>query len=75
MTDRLRTINDIGIGFKGAGNEHVRDIRVYPEGGIVQVWIEARGQESMAYMTADEAMSFAKAFERCAIQALKDGAL
>lgn len=75
MTDRIRTLNDIGIGFSGVGKERLRDLRVYEEGGLVQVWFEARGTETLLYMQPEEAMSFAKAFERCAIQALKNGAI
>jgi hypothetical protein len=79
---RTRCINDIGIGFKGTGDERMVDIRVYPEGGGVLVWPEIRQHgvcatdtlEAVQYLTAEEAMAFAKAFERCAIQALKDSA-
>lgn len=80
MTKRTRDINDRGIGFAGIDKELIRDIRVYDEGGRVQVWVEVmigkenETREAMQYMTAEEAMAFAKAFERCAIQALRDAA-
>lgn len=80
-TKRTRQINDRGIGYAGIDKELIRDIRVYDEGDRVQVWVEvmARGSsgettEAMQYLTAQEAMAFAKAFERCAIQALKEAA-
>jgi hypothetical protein len=71
---RIRTINDIGIGFKGIGHEHIADIRVYPESGSVQIWIETNGREAMQYLDPIEAMEFAEAFKRCAIEALKERA-
>lgn len=37
---RTRTVNEIGIGFKGIEAERMGDIRVYVEGGQVQVWVE-----------------------------------
>lgn len=46
----------------------------------MQVWSEVVGMghfgtvEALQYLTPEEAMEFAKAFERCAIQALKNGA-
>lgn len=80
-TKRTRQINERGIGYAGIDKELIRDIRVYDEGGSVQIWIEmmARGSsgetmEALQYFTAEEAMAFAKAFERCAIQALKESA-
>ena len=76
---RTRRINDIGIGMAGIGDELVKDFRVYSESGSVQVWIELFDRswngtihEAMQYLTPEEAMRFAKAFERCAIQALKE---
>lgn len=72
---RIRQINDSGIGLWGFEGEKLRDIRVYAENGSVQLWVEV-GQgdsieEAMQYLTPSEAMAFAKAFERCAVQALK----
>jgi hypothetical protein len=72
--DRIREINGIGIGFAGTEAEKVRDIRIYPENSTVLMLIEMNGQDGLQYLTPQEAMSFAKAFERCAIAALKDGA-
>jgi hypothetical protein len=82
VTGRTRRVNDIGAGKAGVGNERMRDFRVYVEDGLVRVWVEvadfaSRGDTSvevMQYLTADEAMFFAKAFERCAIEALRQGA-
>lgn len=78
-TKRTRQINDRGIGYAGIDKELIRDIKIYDEGGRVQVWVEMmlRGSsgetmEAMQYLTAEEAMAFAKALERCAIQALKE---
>lgn len=81
ITDRVRRVNEVGAGKAGIGYERLKDFRVYPESGKVQVWIEVRDFPSrggdvievLQYLTAEEAMAFAKAFERCAIQALKDG--
>ncbi len=74
MSPRLRQINEIGIGMAGVPNERMVDLRVYAEGATVQIWVETGTLEVMQYLTPSEAMSFAKAFERCAIQALKDSA-
>lgn len=76
MTDRrTRILNDIGLGLAGAENEKLKDLRVYVESGSVQVWSEHKdGSEAMQYLTPIEAMAFAKAFERCAIAALKETA-
>jgi hypothetical protein len=81
MSKRTRVVNDIGIGFAGFVNELVKDIRVYPEGGSVQVWVEVaeRGSsgkthEAMQYLSPEEAMAFSKALRRCAIQALEERA-
>ena len=82
MSDRTRRVNEIGAGKVGVANERMRDFRVYVENGSVQIWVEvsdypSRGGDSievMQYLTAEEAMFFAKAFERCAIEALKNGA-
>ena len=75
-TNGTRAINDDGIGFFGVGNERMKDIRVYAENGCVMVWAEIHSwgdvREACQYLNPVEAMAFAKAFERCAIQALKD---
>lgn len=71
--NRTREINDIGIGLAGAEGECLKDIRVYPESGAVHIWVElSDGREVLQYLSPLEAMAFAKAFERCAVQALKD---
>lgn len=80
MSTRTRPVNDIGIGFAGLDNERAADIRVYVQSGTVIVELDVRGMDDqfsdvrhgLQYLTAAEAMAFAKAFERCAIQALKD---
>lgn len=80
MTDqqkRTRAVNDIGLGMAGIGNERLRDFRVYEESGSVQVWVEVAASppaELLQYLTPEEAMAFSKAFERCAIAALKNRA-
>jgi hypothetical protein len=79
MIKRTRVVNDIGIGFSGIDQELVKDIRVYPESGRVQFWIElyergfsGRTHEAMQYLSPEEAMAFSKALKRCAIKALED---
>lgn len=76
-----RPINEIGLGIAGLAGEHLRDFRIYEENGSVQIWVAVarrRGDtslgdiEALQYLTPDQAMAFAKAFERCAIQALKN---
>lgn len=70
----IRVVNDHGIGLAGADRNHMQDLRVYAEGGSVQVWVEVRAgapSEVMQYLTPQEAMAFAKAFERAAIEALR----
>lgn len=75
---RTRLINDRGIGYKGIGTERIRDIRIFDEGNSVQVWVEiaplnsSETYEALQYLSPQEAMAFAKALERCAIQALKE---
>lgn len=71
MTTRLRFVNETGLGLKGAENEKVQDIRVIEEHGSVQLWFETRDIEVFQYLTPQEAMTFALAFERLAVLALK----
>ena len=74
---RTRTVNDIGLGMAGMPREKMVDFRVYEESGSIQVWCEiAPGSPSeiLQYLTPEEAMAFSKAFERCAIAALKNRA-
>ena len=75
MSQRTRVINDISIGYRGVNNEKLRDIRVYAEGGAVQVWVEianrSEAYEALQYLSPRAVMEFAKAFERCAIEALR----
>lgn len=76
---RLQPINIIGLILTAAPGEKIQAIRVYEEGGSVQFWVQAAwgekdSTEVMQYLTPQEAMSFAKAFERCAIEALKNSA-
>lgn len=77
MRNGTRVVNDIGCGLLAPGAaDHVRDLRVFEESGSVQVWVETDGggiNEIFQYLTPVEAMAFAKAFERCAIVALKNG--
>ena len=81
MSDRVRRVNEIGAGFKGIGCERMKDFVIFEEGGRVLVRVEVpilgddeQTTEVLQYLTAEEAMFFAKAFERCAIEALKKGA-
>jgi hypothetical protein len=77
MKNGTRTINEIGCGLFGVGTERMKDFRVYEEGGAVQVWVdheEGGVTNLLQYLTPIEAMAFAKAFERCAIAALKNSA-
>ena len=68
---RLRFVNDTGLGLLGAEKEKVKDLRVYEENGSIQIWIETADIEVMQYLTPQEAMTFALAFERLAMIALK----
>ena len=52
-------------------HQFVQDIRVVEENGSVQLWFETKDLEVFQYLTAQEAMTFALAFERLAIIALK----
>jgi hypothetical protein len=81
-TPRVTPINDIGARILGINEEPVRDFGVYTEGGCVIVMVEVaeRGKgypashEAIQYLIPADAMKFAKAFERCAIVALKESA-
>jgi hypothetical protein len=77
MRNGTRVVNDIGCGLLAPGAaDHVRGLRVFEEGGSVQVWVETDSagiNDVLQYLTPAEAMVFAKAFERCAIAALKNG--
>ena len=68
---RLRFVNDTGLGLLGTEKEKVKDLRVYEENGSIQIWIETADIEVMQYLTPQEAMTFALAFERLATIALK----
>ena len=70
---RLQKVNEIGLRFLSLETEKLQNFYIYPEGGQVLVWAQINDKEAMQYMKPHEAMAFAKAFERCAIQALKDG--
>jgi hypothetical protein len=69
--NRLRFINDTGLGLLGAEKDKIKDLRVYEENGSVQLWVETADMEYLQYLSAQEAMSFALAFERLAVIALK----
>ena len=77
---RIRRVNDIGLGMAGISPERLMDLRIYAESGTVIVGVvvgehaESSPFEAIQYLTPQEAMAFAKAFERCAIAALKDSA-
>lgn len=70
---RLQSAGKVGLKLVGAENERLQSFGVWMDGGSLQVWVSVRGSdiEVMQYLTPGEAMAFAKAFERCAIAALK----
>lgn len=79
MSNRVHVLSGIGAHMPGIEKEKMKDISVLVESGSVHVWVKIQERddvvvEALQYLTAEEAMSFAKAFERCAIQALKDRA-
>ena len=74
MQKRTRVVNGIGIGFAGLDGERLRDIHIYTEYGKVMIGVNVDDHEAIQYMSPEAAMSFAKAFERCAIAALKESA-
>ena len=59
-----RRINDIGIGLAGRAGDHIADIRIYPEGTSVQLWVDVDGRELMQYLTPQHARQFAAALLR-----------
>lgn len=67
----LREFNG-GIGLKGDDTDRMKDISVFADGKRVSIWVEADKFEVVQYLTPQEAMAFSKAFERAAIQALKN---
>ena len=74
---RTRAVNDIGLGMAAIGNERMRDFILYEESGSVIVRCDCHTDgidEITQYLTPEEAMAFSKAFERCAIAALKNRA-
>ena len=80
---RVTPLNDIGAHILGIDEELVRYFGVCTEGGsvLVKVKVAERGyplankiHEAIQYLTPADAMKFAKAFERCAIEALKESA-
>lgn len=78
-------VNETGLGISGLPNERMREFRIIEESGSVQIWVEVelpfkrspidpsevRSMDFLQYLTPKQAMEFAKAFERCAVQALK----
>jgi hypothetical protein len=74
---KTRRINANGIGLAGDDGNRLRDIYIYDECGTVMLQVEVMGRKpdeqhgALQYLTAYQAMEFAKAFERCAIAALK----
>lgn len=70
---RTSRVNDIGLRLTGVATEHMKLFQVYEESGTVIVETELANNRSNAiqYLSPEEAMAFAKAFERCAITALK----
>lgn len=78
MPNRALSDDNGGVYFPGLKGDRVKAIRISQDGGVVSVWFEfylpdGRGEyEALQYLNPVEAMAFAKAFERCAIQALKE---
>lgn len=70
---RTSPVNDICLRMFGRGGERMKDFRVYEEGGSVLVCVECEAtRDLLQYLSPEDAMAFAKAFERCAIAALKN---
>jgi hypothetical protein len=73
MSKAVRVINTIGAAMEGDAGDKVREIRVFAEGGSVQLWVElSSGEEVMQYLDPGSAMAFANAFDRCAMAALRE---
>jgi hypothetical protein len=72
---RTREVNEIGIGMAGLAGDRIKDICVFVEGGSVVLWVEIDDRsgisEFIQYFDPASAMAFSKAFERCAVAALK----
>jgi hypothetical protein len=69
---KVESCNGIGAHFAGVGNERMKALRVFEESGSVHVAVNIDGSEGLQYLDPMQAMAFAKAFERCAIAALKN---
>lgn len=82
MTKRYSLCNDYGLYWKtDEPKVRVRSLRVFEESGTVTVTVGSDTHqgvlgidELLVYLTPEEAMAFSKAFERCAIAALKANA-
>lgn len=75
MSDRkVETCNDIGAIFHGIERERMKRFAVYEERGTVYVTVEIDDRDALQYLDPLQAMAFAKAFEHCAIAALKNRA-
>ena len=70
---RMEPCNSQGVRWTDDATEvHVKEVRVYDENGSVQLWFTLAARDFLVYLTPAEAISFSKAFERCAIAALKE---
>jgi hypothetical protein len=76
-TRRTKPCNVIGISLVGKPNERLHRLVVYQDSDTVIVdarVVSPRDQaivEAIQYLTPIEAMAFARAFERCAVAALR----
>ena len=74
-TNKLTVTNDIGLRIEKKCR--LPEFTIYEENGSVHMLatvVDTDGDEHQAlqYLSASEAMAFAKAFEQCAIRALKN---
>lgn len=74
LENRTERRDDGGLFLQASEDQRMRKIWVHPDGCRVVLQIEAVNcpNDPAQYLTPVEAMAFARAFERCAIQALKD---
>lgn len=64
-----------GVGLFGDERDNIKDIRFWGEGAAILFWFELNdGREYLQYLTAREAMVFAQALDRLAIDTLREEA-
>lgn len=75
---RTQGTSEGGFSFVANSGEKLLGVRVFEARGRVEFWVEfspdcrCEQSETVQYLSPSEAMAFAKAFERCAIAALKN---